>query len=616
MIGRILGKRYEILERIGGGGMAVVYRARCTYLNRTVAVKVLRSQFTADDEFVKRFEREAQAAASLTHPNVVSVYDVGVDADIHYIVMEYVPGLSLKEKIQKEGRIEQKEALRIASQICEALEHAHRHGVIHRDVKPHNILLADDGRVKVTDFGIARAANCASITLAGTILGSAYYFSPEQARGEQTGERSDIYSAGIVFYEMLTGKVPFSDGPPLAIARKHVEEEIPPPSRLVPEVHPEVDRVVMKALRKEPQARYPSASEMLADLRKALRILDNQGGRGRHAIDEGDQAVGDPVVMRKDNSNGRRPRSRLLVIVGTLVLLALCGYAGASAARWLASPTVKVPQVQGTKLEDAVARLRESGLRPVVAGERWDDRVPKGHVISQDPEPDKVVRKGRQVDLVVSRGAELVRGGVPSVVGRLLEEAEMILRQNGLALGQVVEQESDKVPKGYVLGQFPEQGTELPRGESVDLVVSKGISSPTVPNVVGEPLSKARSRLEELGIKVGSITRRASDMPRDTVLDQEPRAGTRYASGDSVRLVVSTGDSALNETELKVKVPPGGPADREVRIELDDSLGSRTVYRNRHKGGESFVFTVPWSGGSAMVRVFVDESLVSQQVLR
>lgn len=618
MIGRLLGKRYEVVERIGGGGMAVVYRGRCTYLNRTVAIKVLRSQFAADDEFVKRFEREAQAAASLSHPNVVSVYDVGVDAGVHYMVMEYVPGLTLKEKIEKEGKIDQREALRIACQICEALEHAHRHGIIHRDVKPHNILLTDDGHVKVADFGIARAANCASITLAGTILGSAYYFSPEQARGEQTGERSDIYSTGLVLYEMLTGKVPFSDGSPLAIARKHIEEEIIPPSRSV-EIRTEVERIVMRALQKDPQARYSSAREMLTELREVSRLLDRLSEKGGCAVDEDDRPGVEPAMREKemeDDSKGRHGRCLLPIVIGVLVLLGLCGYAGASVARWLAVPTVKVPSVQGLRAEEAVSKLRDCGLRPIIAAERWDDNVPKGHVISQDPEADKMVRKGREVELIVSKGTELVQGGVPLVVGRLFDEAEMILQQSGLSVGQVVEQNSDKVPKGYVISQFPEQGTELPKGERVDLVVSKGPAPSTMPSVIGEPLSKARARLEELGLQVTSVTRRASEMPRDTVLEQEPREGSPYSHGDSVKLVVSTGDSTLNETELNVKVPPGGPEKREVRVELDDSLGTRTVYRNQHKGGDSFVLKVSWSGSSALVRVFVDESLVSQQVLR
>ena len=260
LIGRLLGKRYEILEKIGGGGWALVYRAQDTFLHRPVAVKVLRSQYTADDDFVRRFKREAQAAASLSHPNVVSIYDVGQEDDVYYIVMEYIDGQTLKEKIDAEAPLPIPVSVKIALQILDALDHAHQAKIVHRDIKPHNILLTRSGRVKVTDFGIARAATTTTLTHTGSIIGSAHYFSPEQARGGFTGEKSDIYSVGVVLYEMVTARVPFEGDSPISVAIKHIQEDVPPPTQLNPAVPVELEEIILRAMEKDQNRRYQSLS--------------------------------------------------------------------------------------------------------------------------------------------------------------------------------------------------------------------------------------------------------------------------------------------------------------------------------------------------------------------
>ncbi|MCL6449818.1 MAG: PASTA domain-containing protein [Acetobacteraceae bacterium] len=636
MVGRLLGKRYEVVEKIGGGGMAEVYRARCTYLNRPVAVKVLRPEFAGDEEFVQRFQREAEAAASLSHANIVSIYDVGREDGSYYIVMEYVPGQTLKELIRRRGRLDVALAVDIASQICDALRHAHGQGVIHRDIKPHNILLTPDLKVKVADFGIARAGS-PSITQAGTVLGSVHYFSPEQARGGPTGAKSDIYSLGAVLYEMLTGRMPFEGETPIAVAMKHLDEPLVPPSRHEAGIPPAVEAVVLKAMAKSPRLRYQSAEEMLADLDAARACLAGAapgrrvrvGRRARAPVGPG--GFGGEAVEGGGGSMGQRKRSRWTLAAVLFVAAAVVGgglYGVLWFRAWMNVPTVAVPEVVGLSLREAQARLEANGLAWAVVAERYEKDVPANQVVAQDPAPGEVVRQGRQVDLTVSLGPRLVEGGVPDVVGLNLTQARVILQDARLEVGRVVRKFDPLVAEDCVISQNPRAGTAVAEGTAVDLEVSQGPFPQEMPSLLGLTLEQARLQLSDLGLVEGVVTEReVPGMFPGTVLEQVPAPGEKVQVGAAVDLVVVAGAQpppgtppgqvpGSRRTVLTVSVPPGGVGTRLVEVELTDAMGQRVVYSGRHAPGERFPVAFYWAGVSARVRVLVDGQNVAEEVLR
>jgi len=619
MIGRLLRDRYEILERVGGGGMALVYKARCTYLNRTVAVKILRPQYATDEEFVRRFRREAQAAASLSHPNIVSIYDVGHEQGLHFIVMEYVSGPTLKDVIQR-GRLDPLRAADIAAQICEALEHAHAGGVIHRDIKPHNILLSGN-RVKVTDFGIARAASAVNITSAGTVLGSVKYLSPEQARGGFAGERSDLYSLGVVLYEMVTGSVPFKGETPISIAMQHVEAGVTPPRRLAPQIPERLERVVLKAMQKDPLERYHSARDMLRELQLFLNEegKDNVAGWLRQAPVE-PQSAGGPMVegaMAQTRQPTRRwwPTAFIwLLVVGILVGAAVYGFR--EFQDWLNVPTVEVPDVQGKSLLEAERSLSQSGLRWSVVAERDDDLVPANHVIEQDPPPGETVRQGRSIELTVSRGPRLVEGGVPDVTNIDYRTARVILEGAGLEVGVERRVPHDTVPVDCVVSQNPRAGATAAVGSSVDLEISLGPVPVLVPDFSGQTLDTVRPQLGRLKLTEGEIVEENSDRPPGVILRHTPAEGEEVSPGTAVSFVVSIGPlSTVNERRIVIKVPSDGPERQEVRVELQDTQGTRVVHDAVHDAGESFQVPVQFSSVSVRVRVYIEGTLQYEQVL-
>src|SRR5690606_23427971 len=419
MIGSELGGRYELIERIGGGGMALVYKARDMLLGRKVAVKILRQQFVGDEEFIKRFRREAQAAASLSHPNVVSIYDVGQDGDIHYIIMEYVEGINLNDKIKQQAPLQVEEAVNIAMQICDALDHAHSNGIIHRDIKPHNILIGKNGRVKVTDFGIARAITSADITQTGSVLGSVHYFSPEQAKGAAQDAVSDLYSLGIVLYQMLTAKLPFSGDSPISVALKHLQEEVESPRAINPHIPQSVENIVLKALRKSPRERYASARAMLKDLDVCLLPEkrnepkwypdgDEEDDREKTRIMPAIRKAAEPPRRDPEQSGDRMQGDRMrwegledepkrgwkwvkpvawLLVIG-LVLSAMWVAVG-KFGEMVKVEEVEVPSVIGLPYEQAVAALEAAGLTAAEPEYRPSDLYPEGVVVDQEKEGEK-----------------------------------------------------------------------------------------------------------------------------------------------------------------------------------------------------------------------------------
>ena len=442
LVGKYIGSRYEILEVIGKGGMATVYRAKCHVLNRMVAVKVLKEEFTTDEEFIRRFNIEAQSAAGLSHPNIVSIYDVGHEGSIYYIVMELIQGKTLKEIIAEDGALPWKWSVNIAIQIASALEAAHKNNIVHRDIKPHNIIITEDGVAKVTDFGIAKAVSNSTITAFGTTIGSVHYFSPEHARGGYTDAKSDLYSLGIVMYEMVTGRVPFDADTPVSIALKHMQEKAVDPMKLNPNVPVAVNQIIMKAMQKEPSMRYQSATEMLKDLSLALKnpdgrfvlepSMDTQATQRIGTITE-DMAKEDKADKKKDKKKQGKirtyfkehPKMKILAIILSFVLVFLItvftvkGIMDATTVK-----NVYIPNLVGKTEEEVIQELEGTKLTYEIASEEYNCEVEAGRVISQDPayKNNFTIKENTVISLVVSKGVEVVT--VPKVAGDTYEDAE------------------------------------------------------------------------------------------------------------------------------------------------------------------------------------------------
>ncbi len=575
MIGQTLGGRYELLARIGGGGMALVYKARDNLLNRYVAVKVLRQQFMHDEDFIRRFNREAQAAASLSHPNIVSIYDVGQDADTHYIVMEYVDGANLNEIIRERAPLQSEEAVKIASQICDALDHAHYNQIIHRDIKPHNILIGNNGRVKVTDFGIARAVTSSTITQTGSVIGSVHYFSPEHAKGVAAGEKSDIYSLGIVLYQMLTGRLPFLGESPISVALKHLQESFEQPRKVNPYIPQSVENIILRAMRKNPQERYASAQQMLADLETCLQpdrlneppIVfesddDSEADKTRviPAIrpDMRDTIEAPAVMPAHDqpdvrwNSRGLEedpPRRRWIVptVLGILAvaLVAVLVWAVMLLKQELKPKDVQVPDVINMKLADAMIEMENAGLKveePV--SEESSKDVEAGRVIKQSKQ-DIAVRVGSSITLTVSTGPDLPE--MPKVIDTKLKDAIAALGKLGVNPDNIIPDEQfDESEVGTVLGQKPEEGEKFnPDTDKITLTVSKGQETFPMPNLVGKTEEQAKAELEKKNLKLKDgkpIYESSFETPKGQVFKQFPVEGDETATpGLEVTLYVSSG---------------------------------------------------------------------------
>lgn len=644
MIGKVLANRYEVLARVGEGGMAVVYRARDTLLGRMVALKVLRPQYASDADFVERFRREAQTAASLSHPNVVNIYDVGEEAGVHYIVMEYVEGRNLKEIIRQEGPLPTRTAIFIAREICRALEAAHRLNLTHRDVKPHNILITFDGRVKVTDFGIARAAATSSLTQTGTVIGSVHYFSPEQARGGPVGTASDIYSLGVLCYEMVTGTVPFVGDSPVAVALRHLQEQPKPPRQVNPLVSKELERIILRAMAKSEGERYPSATAMLRD----LLSLDE----GPDAYDSGDditqpmtpiyptdatvvQVVPKETSMRRGGRRGKRGSRAWLWPVIIISFLAGLFWAGNALPGIVFPEEVRVPSVVGKDVKEAESILTERGLKLVEEREAFSSTVPVNRIMTQDPPENRRVRMGRSVFVTVSRGPEFI--SVPDVIGLPLRDARLRLTQGGLVTGTISEEHKSGSVGGTVLRQRPAGGSRLEKGAQVDLVVSSSdqqIEKTVVPELRHLTLAAARQKLAEIGLKEGNTyAEPASGVVSGMIIDQNPPPGTEVETGSSVDFVYAEGNGATSGSEttgplrlsatpkdtsinrnVQISVPEG--AESEVVVVIVDDFGTREVFREVKPGGEQFVVPVRARGAKPVVRVYMNARLVTEQPLR
>lgn len=505
--GKLLGSRYEIIEKIGNGGMATVYKAKDLVLKRYVAVKILREEYTTDNEFIKRFNTEAESAASLTHPNIVSVYDVGKEGNLYYIVMELIKGKTLKEIIVEDGRMGWKWSVKIAKQIAQALETAHRNNIIHRDIKPHNIIITEDGTAKVTDFGIAKAVSNSTITAFGTTIGSVHYFSPEHARGGYTDAKSDLYSLGVVLYEMVTGRVPFDADTPVSVALKHMQEKPVPPIELNPAIPQSLNDLILKAMEKDPNMRYSTATEMIEDLDKILKnpeaevgVVDKSQARARRIQQEENQTNQSKFAkFKKYLEEHKGVKIALIVAIFLIVFIASIGIT-LGVLNSGKPKDILLPNFTNVTLDEAKAKAEEVKLNLNVSEEKYDVQIEEGKIISQDPkyQPNYTVKEGSTVNVVVSKGQEIVK--VTKLVGKTKDEARKELKDLGLEM-EIEEVNSDDVEPGIVIEQDKQEGEEVLAGTKIKLKVSLGIEKVEVPDLAGLSEDEAKAKITEAKLK-------------------------------------------------------------------------------------------------------------------
>ncbi|MCL6612350.1 MAG: Stk1 family PASTA domain-containing Ser/Thr kinase [Peptococcaceae bacterium] len=617
MIGKLLGNRYQILEQLGGGGMAIVYKGRDNILNRLVTIKLLRSEYTSDEDFVRRFRREAQSVASLSHPNIVSIYDVGRENDMHYLVMEYVEGEDLRSIIKREGPLDPERAVRIARQVCDALDHAHENNIVHRDVKPHNILITRTGRAKLTDFGIAREASAATVTTTDTIIGSVHYLSPEQARGELAGPKSDIYSLGVVLYEMLAGSVPFTGDSPISIAIKHIQNSPEPLARRRPGIPPELELVVMRALQKDPDGRFDSAREMSYQLEEAMAGDDDDTTRIIAVNMEERQAL---KAAEQYTRIGRRPSRRLSPAgwaVIAVVLALVMGGAVYGFNLFVNVEEVKVPGVVGKTAREAQDILAEKGLRSRIV-EQYHQSVPKGIVFEQDYGPeDPPVKVNRLITLKVSLGADIRT--VPNLVKLSLTDARAKIAEAGFDLEEPPQEvTSNEIEKGCVVSQKPAAYEKAPKGSKVTLTVSKGPeqADKKVPDLRGLTTDQAGAKLRELKLELDGniIYQTSTKYLKGQIVSQFPEPNEMVTEGKAVRVTVSQGPGPpVREAAVIIEIPNDGRS-HVARIQVTDVRGANDVYVRNHNAGDKVKETVSYYG-TAVIRVFIDDKKVTERTV-
>lgn len=600
---KVLGERYELISKIGGGGMAEVYKARCRMLNRFVAIKVLRNEFSSDEDFIRRFKVEAQAAASLSHPNIVSIYDVGEDNNVHYIVMEYIDGQPLKDYIGNNGIYNWKSAVLIAKQILEGISHAHKNRIVHRDIKPHNIIVTKDGSIKVTDFGIARAAASTTITMAGSTIGSVHYFSPEQARGVHTDERSDIYSTGVTLYEMLTGKLPFDGETPIAVALKHIQENPVSPRELDPDLPAALAGIVMKALEKNPDARYQTADEMLEHLKLVLanpkvKINFSEGQVSQETIKVDTlgtlSGIGrDGRVFTNTNKNGKEQsidmkneKKKKIIIMSAITSLVILAIAVAVIVI-LPSIAPPVPEFivedyTNLDFQEVKTKLEAEGIT-VTINLVNSDEVSKDFIVAQSVKKGQKLKEGgfNKIEFDVSKGPEMLI--IPDVRNKESRIAEISLKEAGFK-PVIFEEYSDTIAEGLVTRTSPDIETEAKPDSEVIVYVSKGpeILQVIVPDLTGMTLDQARLSLENAGLTIGKLEPEGISSETAKIKSQNPSPNTMLDQGKPVNLVFEetidiSGDTTGNNTDNSNENVDNSGTDNQNTESTQDGDGVGTM---------------------------------------
>ena len=599
-IGKRLDGRYEIHELIGQGGMAYVYRAYDRIENRWVAIKILREELSDNSDFLRRFRNESKAIAVLSHPNIVKVYDVSFGDRIQYIVMEYVDGITLKQYIEQQGEIKWREALYFTVQILQALQHAHERGIIHRDIKPQNIMLLEDGSIKVMDFGIARFTQAETQTMTDKAIGSVHYIAPEQARGGHINDKADIYSVGVMLYEMLTGQLPFVADNAVSVAIMQMQAEPTPPTRINPSIPKGLEEITMHAMEKNPAQRFPSAADMLEDVERFRRnpeMVFNYGDQVDHAYARGtsiydtaggrQQDYNDNYEYEEEYVRSKNGAKASMVVTGIVAAVVVVGLVVGGIFLWnyfrnntdTSSDEVIVPTFTGMIYETEIRDNAEYADFEFEIVEGNQPSQPAGVVLNQNPQAGMTVKRGKTITLTVN-GGTLEQVVVEDVTGDSQQDAYDTLEALGLS-PRIQAVADDETAVGYVVRTDPAAGSTVASGSSITIFVSSGPAEEqvTVPNVVGSSLSTAESDLEANGLVRGSVSYDdESDQPEGTVLSSDPEGGTRVSEGSAVNLVVSSGRGAEKTVHYDIPLPSGVSEDLEMSIYVDGELfDSRVV---------------------------------------
>jgi serine/threonine-protein kinase len=617
MIGKILGNRYEIIEKIGEGGMAKVYKAKCNLLNRFVAVKILKNEYVNNKEFTVKFNSESQSAAKLSHPNIVNIYDIGIEGDINYIIMEYIDGSTLKESILKNAPFDNAEIIEISSQIAEALAHAHKNKIIHRDIKPQNILITKDNRIKVADFGIARAVSDATVVNTSNLMGTVHYASPEQLKGSLVDERTDIYSLGVIMYEMATGQLPYDGDAPITVALKHMNEELIPPNLVNKKILDSLNSIILKTMDKTAAYRYDSAQSLIEDLgisgsgqidfynsdfdsgKTTVLPLVKEGGKSRKRV----------ANRNKKNKKSQKHIYSLAILSALILSIIIIIFSSYTFLKDdLFKSEVTIPTLINMPFSEAKDILLEKGLDYVVFEEKYDHSIANGNIIIQEPAADEIVKEGYTVKLTVSLGK--IKTRVPNLLNLTNTEAIIAIENNNLAVGDV-EYVYNDLPMDTIIKQFPEAGELVDETTPINLMISQGLGVQTfiMPNLIGKTVESAKGNLAELGISLANVKYETNEeIEKDHIISQSVSSGVEISQNTSISLVVSDGSEFFNSKLTKILSIPLSFSSKEAQVKVimtQDGTKS-IVYEGLVKQSEQILSLKIEGNGKALIEVFFD----------
>lgn len=624
MLGSILNGRYEIIEKVGIGGMAIVYKAKDIYLKRIVAVKVLKEQYLDDKEFIKKFVIEAQSVANLNNQNIVKIYDVGQHIEdgkiFNYIVMEYINGKTLNELIKDKGRLNSTAVVSISKQIANALDCAHKHHIIHRDIKPHNIIIDENLNVKVTDFGIARIATSSTITYTSSVLGTVHYISPEQAKGKFIDEKSDIYSLGVVMYEMVTGRVPFDTDNAVGIAMQHINEPLVEPIKLVPNLEPWLNSIIVKCMEKTPENRFDSASSLI----KALDDKHIDNNQKVTFNDNSDRAIyresvyktskakdSNKPIIRNSNKNREQLNKKkgifdysITYVILALLIIASVFFIYRLAVSNKATDNVKVPAVTGLDKDEAIKLLKEKKLNGLIVKTVNDDSVEAGKIVEQSPAANSEVKEGTNVELTVSVGKN--KTIVPNLSNIDLDKVEDILSKSNLSLGKVERKYDDKVDENKIISQSVNFGEEVEKGTKIDIVVSRGKEDKKVevPDLMGKTEAEAIKILYDSGLAVGKTEKKADNQKAGTVIWQSYGKGVKVDAETKIDIVISSGKSNSDSVLNLNYYTEAGAVTKKYTVNEPDKNYQLVITKNSDTG-ETKIYekTIVTGGGKLTINI-------------
>lgn len=624
MLGSILNGRYEIIEKVGIGGMAIVYKAKDIYLKRIVAVKVLKEQYLDDKEFIKKFVIEAQSVANLNNQNIVKIYDVGQHIEdgkiFNYIVMEYINGKTLNELIKDKGRLNSTAVVSISKQIANALDCAHKHHIIHRDIKPHNIIIDENLNVKVTDFGIARIATSSTITYTSSVLGTVHYISPEQAKGKFIDEKSDIYSLGVVMYEMVTGRVPFDTDNAVGIAMQHINEPLVEPIKLVPNLEPWLNSIIVECMEKTPENRFDSASSLI----KALDDKHIDNNQKVTFNDNSDRAIyresvyktskakdSNKPIIRNSNKNREQLNKKkgifdysITYVILALLIIASVFFIYRLAVSNKATDNVKVPAVTGLDKDEAIKLLKEKKLNGLIVKTVNDDSVEAGKIVEQSPAANSKVKEGTNVELTVSVGKN--KTIVPNLSNIDLDKVEDILSKSNLSLGKVERKYDDKVDENKIISQSVNFGEEVEKGTKIDIVVSRGKEDKKVevPDLMGKTEAEAIKILYDSGLAVGKTEKKADNQKAGTVIWQSYGKGVKVDAETKIDIVISSGKSNSDSVLNLNYYTEAGAVTKKYTVNEPDKNYQLVITKNSD-AGETKIYekTIVTGGGKLTINI-------------